>query len=311
MISVLGGGVAGLCAATAISEQGHEVEVIVPNTAPEPASWLAGGMLAPFCEGATAPDCVVARGRAAIGWWANRARSFAACGTLVVAQAGNAAELDHFARSTQAHRWIDPGQLEPDLAGRFTRGLFFPDEAHLDPREALTTLRDGLLARGVRFGEASDGQCTVDCRGIAARDDLDDLRAVRGEMLEVLAPDVSLMRPVRLLHPRLPCYIVPRGEGRYMIGATMIENGRAGPITVQATMDLLSAVYALHPGFAEAQIINTGAGLRPAFPDNIPVLRRTAGGFHLNGLYRHGFLMAPVLAIELVQQLRKEMVGKR
>lgn len=94
-----------------------------------------------------------------------------------------------------------------------------------------------------------------------------------------------------------------------MIGATMIEKRACWSDYGLGNDGLLSTVYALHPGFAEAQIINTGAGLGPAFPDNIPVLRRTAGGFHLNGLYRHGFLMAVVLALELVQQLRKEMAG--
>lgn len=306
MISVLGGGVAGLCAATALSDEGHELELIVPNNAPEPASYLAGGMLAPFCEGETAPDCVVARGRAAIGWWASRIRSFAARGTLVVTRVSDAPELDRFARATQEHYWVNPSELEPGLAGRFTRGLFFPDEAHLDPCEALTTLRETLIVRGVRFREAAHGKCIVDCRGIAAQEKLADLRAVRGEMLEVMAPEVSLTRPIRLLHSRFPCYVVPRGDGRYMIGATMVENGRAGPITVRATMDLLSAAQTLHPGFAEAQIISSGAGLRPAFPDNIPVLRHVADRFFLNGLYRHGFLMAPALAVELVQRLRKD-----
>jgi len=307
MISVLGGGVAGLCAATALSEEGYEVELIVPNNAPAPASYLAGGMLAPFCEGETAPDCVVARGQMAIGWWARRVRSFAARGTLVVARDIDAPELDRVALATKENLWISPNELEPALAGRFPRGLFFPDEAHLDPREALTTLRDGLIARGVRFREVLQGERVVDCRGISARDKLVDLRAVRGEMLEVMAPDVSLTRPIRLLHPRFPCYVVPRGNGRYMIGATMVENGLAGPITVRATKDLLSAVQTLHPGFAEAQIINTGAGLRPAFPDNVPVLRREANRIHLNGLYRHGFLMAPALSLEILQLLKKEI----
>jgi glycine oxidase len=142
-----------------------------------------------------------------------------------------------------------------------------------------------------------------------------DLRAVRGEMMLVESADITLSRPIRLLHPRFPCYIVPRGEGRFMIGATMIESARSGPITARALMELLSAAYALHPAFAEAVLLETGTGLRPAFADNLPALRfegpdaeatqtgTDMGRIHLNGLYRHGFLMAPILAERLASQL--------
>ena len=307
VISVLGAGVAGLCAATTMSESGMEVELVVPEHAPHPTSALAGGMLAPFCEGEAAPHCIVTRGQAALAWWAHRSTSFAARGTLVVAPPRDAAELDRFANATRGHRWISPADLEPDLAGRFMRGLYYPDEAHLDPQEALATLRDRLVARGVHIRHCARGKRIVDCRGLASADQLHDLRPVRGEMLEILAPDVTLTRPVRLLHPRFPCYIVPRGAGRYMIGATMVETSHAGAITARAAMELLSAAYAVHPAFAEGEILATGVGHRPAFPDNIPVVRRIGDTFYLNGLYRHGFLMAPVLATDLAIALNKEL----
>jgi glycine oxidase len=307
MISVLGAGVAGLCAATALAEQGARVEVIEPPDAPPPVSHLAGGMLAPFCEGESAPEIVVSRGQGAVDWWAARVDGVARRGTLVVAPPRDQAELDRFARATRAHAWVDPATLEPDLAGRFARALFFADEAHLDPRAALGALRKALLDRGVVFraGDPS-GRFTVDCRGLGARADLPDLRAVRGEMLEVHAPDVALSRPVRLLHPRFPCYVVPRGDGRYMIGATMVESARTGGATARAVVELLSAAYTLHPGFAEAEVITLGAGARPAFPDNIPAIRRDGARIHLNGLFRHGFLMAPALAQDLARMLTEE-----
>lgn len=307
MISILGAGVAGLCAATALAEAGIPVEVIAPADGPPPVSVLAGGMLAPFCEGEAAPEVVVTRGQAAVDWWAAHVPGVARRGTLVVAPPRDAAELDRFARATRGHEWTDPAGVEPDLSGRFARGLFFAAEAHLNPSAALDALRQGLVTRGVAIHDRPARGRIVDCRGIAAREDLSDLRPVRGEMLEVLAPDVTLTRPIRLLHPRFACYVVPRGEGRYMIGATMVESGNAGPITARAVMELLSAAYALHPGFAEAQVVATGTGLRPAFPDNLPALRRSGGAIHVNGMYRHGFLMAPVLAVELVALLHKEL----
>lgn len=306
MISILGQGVAGLCAATALAERGLAVEVIVPEGAPDPVSHLAGGMLAPFCEGEAAPPQVVARGQTAVDWWAAHVPGVVRLGTLVLAAPRDQAELDRFAQATQGHVWTDPAALEPDLAGRFARGLHYATEAHLDPVAALAHLRAALLARGVAFRNGPPRDRIVDCRGIAAKDHLPGLRAVRGEMLTVHAPDVTLTRTIRLLHPRFPCYIVPRGNHRYMIGATMVESAHPGGITARAVMELLSAAYTVHPGFAEAELRTTAAGLRPAFADNIPALRQDGDRIHLNGLYRHGFLMAPALAEDLAALLLKE-----
>ena len=310
MFSVLGAGVAGLCVATALAERGARVEVIDRDPDPTGASWYAGGMLAPFCEGEAAPDEVVTRGQAARDWWAARVPGVIRHCTLVVAPARDAAELDRFARATRGHAWVDPGAVEPDLAGRFARGLFFADEAHLDPRAATRALIAGLRARGVDLlfgtGAVPRGQ-VIDCRGMAARDHLPDLRAVRGEMLILRSPDITLSRPVRLLHPRFACYVVPRGAGLFMVGATMIESDRDGPITARSAMEILSAAYTVHPGFAEAELVETGAGLRPALPDNIPRVIHRDGRIHVNGLYRHGFLMAPALAEELAATLFQEV----
>lgn len=309
MFSVLGAGVAGLCVATALVERGAEVEVIDPDPDPTGASWYAGGMLAPYCEGEAAPERVVLAGQAAFEWWNARVPGVVQMGTLVVAPSRDRAELDRFARATRGHDWVDPGTLEPDLAGRFARGLHFPSEAHLDPRAATAALCARLSASGadLLFGTQSTprGQI-IDCRGLAARDTLPELRTVRGEMLVVETHDVSLARPVRVLHPRFPCYIVPRGEGRFMIGATMVESDCDAPVTARAMMELLSAAYVLHPAFAESFIVETGAGLRPSLPDNVPAVMHREGRIFVNGLYRHGFLMAPALAEDLGRTLFQE-----
>jgi glycine oxidase len=104
---------------------------------------------------------------------------------------------------------------------------------------------------------------------------------------------------VRLLHPRFPLYVVPWGDGVYMIGATVIESEETGAISLRSALELLSAAYALDPAFGEAEIIEHGAGARPAFPDNRPRIIARNGYIYVNGLYRNGFLLAPTLA-ELV-----------
>ena len=65
---------------------------------------------------------------------------------------------------------------------------------------------------------------------------------------------------------------------------------------MRSTVELLNAAYALHPAFGEAEILELGADLRPAFPDNLPAVRRASRSLHVNGLYRHGFLLGPAMA---------------
>ena len=308
MITILGAGVAGLCTATVLAERGQSVRVLDNGPEGAGASWLAGGMLAPCVESEQAPPEVARLGSLAADWWAARVPGVERRGTLVVAPARDGAEVDRFAARTSGHERIDPARiaaLEPDLAGRFATALFYESEAHLDPRRALRTLADGLRARGIEVrhdAPIAGTEADIDCRGLAARNRLPGLRAVRGEMLILRCPDVTLTRPVRLLHPRFPVYVVPRGDGLYMVGATMIESDATGPITLRSATELMSAAFALHPGFAEAAVVETGCGLRPAWPDNLPRVTYSGGRMHLNGLYRHGFLTAPALAEQLADR---------
>jgi glycine oxidase len=307
-IIVIGAGVAGLASALELADRGLAVEVVERGRVlgEGSCSWMAGGMLAPWCERATTEPEVAAWGAPSIAWWAERFPETVRKGSLVVAQPRDLPDLTRFAQRTERFDWLDAdgiAELEPDLGGRFRRALFFADEAHLDPRRALAALAKCLQDHGVaiRFGvelapEDAPADIVVDCRGLAARDALPDLRGVRGEMVVVRSPDVSLQRPVRLLHPRIPLYIVPRGNGLFMIGATMIESERRGPVSVRSAVELLNAAYALHPAFGEAEIVELGADLRPAFPDNLPDVRRSGHVLHANGLFRHGFLLAPALA---------------
>ena len=110
------------------------------------------------------------------------------------------------------------------------------------------------------------GGIIVDCRGLGARDDLKTLRGVRGERILIEAKDVRLTRPIRLLHPRVPFYIVPWPGAQFMIGATLIESADGGPATLRSAMELLSCAYALLPELGEARIVEIAAGVRPASP---------------------------------------------
>jgi glycine oxidase len=306
-VTVIGAGVAGLCCALELAERGAAVEVLERSERlGAGCSWYAGGMLAPWCECENSGPLIAELGVEGLEWWRAHFAGTHVSGTLLVAHGRDAAELTQFARRTARFERVDAhgiAALEPELAGRFDHGLYFAEEGHLDPRAALAALAGRLDAIGVRirYGvSVSDamltGRVLLDCTGLAARDELTDLRGVRGEMVLLRSHDISLSRPVRLLHPRLPVYVVPRGEGLFMVGATMIESDADGAASARSILELLSAAYALHPAFGEAQVLEIGAGVRPAFADNLPRLCRAGDTLYVNGLYRHGFLLAPPLA---------------
>jgi glycine oxidase len=306
-VAVIGAGVAGLACAVELAERGARVQLIErAASVGRGCSWYAGGMLAPWCERENAEELIATLGAAGIDWWCRHVPATARRGTLVVAQARDTLELTRFARRTTQWRWVEGASLqalEPELAARFDRALYFADEAHLDPRAALEALRARAIELGVavQFGvdaraAAVSSEVTVDCRGLAARDELTDLRGVKGEMLLVHSDEIQLSRPVRILHPRIPMYIVPRGAGVYMIGATSIESEDAVRITARSVIELLNGACVVHPAFAEADIVELGTQVRPAFADNLPKLRWQQSTLYVNGLYRHGFLLAPVLA---------------
>ncbi len=304
-IVVRGAGIGGLSAALVFARRGEKVTLLEK----EPsfvgnASWYAGGMLAPYCERESAEEVIERRGVDAIDWW-DKAYPGGVTheGTLVVANPRDRSELTRFADRTNHHTHVGAEEitlLEPDLASGFQQGLLYKGEAHMDARKAMQALLDQIIALGVTVVFNADPDhvppCDyeIDCRGMEA--DLAGTRGVRGEMLILHAPDVTLNRTVRLLHPRIPLYVVPRADKHFMIGATMIENDHDGPITVRSMMELLNAAYSLSPAFAEAEIVETGVGVRPAFEDNLPRLQRVGNKLTINGFYRHGYALGPLLA---------------
>lgn len=313
-VLVKGAGVAGLATALELARRGISVEVVERRAdIGLGASHWAGGMLAPYCEREAAEEIVLTSGLAAADWWDEAVPGLVQRrGTLVLANPRDLADLKRFATRSRGHRWLgeeEIAELEPDLAGRFGSGLFFSEEAHLNPRQALRGVYQAARQFGVsfRFGEEAGDTAgylsVVDCRGPQAIGEIEGLRGVRGEMLYLETGDVALSRPVRLLHPRHPLYIVPRGNGLFMLGATMIETEDDGPITARSMMELLNTAYALHPAFTEARIVETGTGIRPAFPDNVPRLIETSEGLAVAGMHRHGFLLAPALAREASERL--------
>ncbi|MDE2329807.1 MAG: FAD-dependent oxidoreductase [Bradyrhizobium sp.] len=305
-VSVIGAGIAGAWQALLFAQAGRQVTLHERGDAAmlQSTSHWAGGMLAPYCEAEASEPTIVRLGLRSLDLWREHLPQTPFNGSLVLAHPRDRADFERFARMTSGHTRLDAAsirELEPSLEERFRDGLFYPDEGHVDPRRVLPQLHARIAEAGgtIRFNsdvkpDDADG-ITVDCRGLAARDSETQLRGVKGEMVIVETGEIELARPVRLIHPRWPLYIIPRADHRFMIGATSVEAEDRG-VSVRSALELLSAAYAVHSAFAEARIVEFGAGLRPAFPDNLPRITINGERMAVNGLYRHGFLLAPALA---------------
>jgi len=239
--------------------------------------------------------------------------------------------------------------LEPELGRSFNQGLYLPQEGQIGNRRLLVALRKQLEQEEVNwlseclvteikanghgtaityqrkaYKQQSSKQqsqhfdLVIDCRGTGANiknansacAPLTDLRSVRGEIFQLFAPDVHLSRPIRLMHPRYQLYIAPKGKGFYVVGATEIESDDEANMTVRSAMELLSAAYSVHPGFAEANIRQHISQSRPAFSDNQPQIIVQDSLVQINGLFRHGFLIAPVVLEQVLSVVNNKVTGK-
>jgi glycine oxidase len=305
-VSVIGAGIAGAWQALLFAQAGHAVTLHErgDRAMTQSTSYWAGGMLAPWCEAETSEPLISRLGIRSLALWREYFPHTPFNGSLVVAHPRDRADFERFAKLTTGHRRLDAGalnELEPSLEGRFREGLFYADEGHVEPRRVLPELHARFTAVGgtIKFNsdpaqDDLDG-VVIDCRGLSARDTQPGLRGVKGEIILIETDEIKLSRPVRLIHPRWPLYVIPRGGNRFMLGATSIEAEDSG-VSVRSALELLGAAYAVHPAFAEARIVEFGSGLRPAFPDNLPRIAIDNERIAVNGLYRHGFLLAPALA---------------
>jgi glycine oxidase len=305
-VSIIGAGIAGAWQALLFAQAGHTVTLHERSdeSLTDSTSHWAGGMLAPYCEAEVAEPIISRLGLRSLDLWRRELPDTPFNGSLVVAHARERNDFERFARMTEDHERLDAAglaRLEPLLEGRFREALFFPAEGHVEPRRVLPKLHERIRAAGgtIKFNSDVSAQdldgIVIDCRGLSARDETPELRGVKGEMILIETSEVELKRPVRLIHPRWPLYVIPREDHLFMLGATSIETEDTG-VSVRSALELLGAAYSVHPAFAEARIVEFGSGLRPAFPDNLPRIGIRGGKINVNGLYRHGFLIAPALA---------------
>ena len=260
---------------------------------------------------------------------------FRQSGSLVIAHKNDRAEYLRFKQrllakmpSGAAHVYQDLNRTalferSPDVADHFDVGLYIANESSVDSALFMKVIGERLREKGLNWYAQSEVKSiqqsgdtarvdykidntehseqfdhVIDCRGLAAKDNLKDLRGVRGEVITLYAPEVEINTLIRLMHPRYRLYLVPRKNSIYLIGATQIESEDFSNVSVKSALELLSAVYSIHSGFAEARILKMETNCRPALKNNLPKIQRNGRIISINGLFRHGYLLSPLLAKE-------------
>ena len=336
-IGIAGVGLVGRVLALNLLRQGHTLTLFDEDTAygDKAAGMTAAGMLAVFAELESAESTIFEHGQRSIALWpALLAQigiedAYSQEGSIITAHPQDYAELDHFIETLKSKvkeaseiELLDKAgitALEPDLE-QHSKAFFIPQEGQVDAQRFMKATSDYLLShpsvtwhQEIKVEEVKEGQIcfagvcetydwVFDVRGLGAQDDMSDLRGVRGEVFWLDAPEVNISRPTRMLHPRYKIYIVPRPNNRYIIGATEIESEDKSPMSVRSSLELLSAVYSMHSGFAEARIINMVTNCRPTLKDNLPAIIQGEKLTCINGLYRHGYLLAPAIVEEALSK---------
>lgn len=330
--AIVGAGLIGRLTAWRLIRLGHRVTLFEKDTThTQSAAYVAAAMLAPWSEANLAEQNIVDMGLKALPTWQqwlqeleqdSQQKIFQQTGgTIVVAHGCDQPLWQQFQRRVQKKLGTEHTnqlntsmlfELEPELIPTFQQGLYFSQESVICNRSLLNALQQVLNTHATWRYEAIDDVNTlvkqgfdqvIDARGLGAKTDLPQLRGVRGEVIRVYAPDVHLKHCIRLIHPRYPLYISPRENNQYVIGATEIESNHDTPITVRSSLELLSALYSLHKGFGEAQVLEMQAACRPALPDNQPIIEHDQRVTRVNGLYRHGFMLAPTVINQMLESL--------
>jgi glycine oxidase len=323
--------VIGLAIAWRAAQRG--ASVVVLDARRDGAAWpVSAGMLAPVSEAEFGHDELLALGLESARRWPRFASEVAAaagvdagyrrCGTLVVARDRDEAEaLERELRYRRARdlaverlRASEARRREPALAPGVRLALDAPDDHAVDPRALRAALvaalegAGGELREGAEVAELRDGTVRLsDGSDVAAASTVVaagawagalagvPIRPVKGQILRLRDPAGPGLvdRVIRMAES----YLVPRGDGHYVLGATVEERGYDTTLTAGGVFELLRDAYEVIPGLTELEIEEASAGLRPATPDNGPIIGRANPNVILaTGHHRNGILLTPITA---------------
>ncbi len=331
-IGIIGAGILGRLLAIEFSKYHYQITLFEKDDKNSSLSSCAtaAGMLNPWSEINESTALVFELGVLSLTRWQEITQKISApeilshCGSAHVSSYGDKAKIDHLLKNLikkQEGLYCIPldnslkKQLFNKINSDFPYGFYLPDEKCIDPRLFITKSNDYFATKNnihfcyetniLKFSNntissennTENFDLVLNTTGYQGKSDLKDtLRGVRGSLILVEAPQVNLHSIVRLGHLRYPIYIVPRGEHKYIIGATTHETECTKPITVEANLELLSTACQFDPGFLEAHILDQRVNLRPSFANSEPKIQLLNNVYFLDGLYRHGITISPIIS---------------
>jgi len=338
---VVGGGVIGLACAHEAARRGVSVLVVERDRAGAGASGVAAGMLAPVTEADFGEERLLGLGVAARERWPAFAEQLGIEGSLrqdgALAVAADRDDAEELRRLHRLHRelgldagWLGPRalrRLEPGLSPRVAGGIEAPGDASVEPSVVVAALAEALRDEGGQLREGAEVEGLAREYGrvtgvVAGGERLSagtvvlaagawsgglgagPVRPVKGQLLE-LAVRPGRPSPIERVVRTPRCYLVPRDGGRLVLGATVEEQGFDTTVTAQGVFDLLEAAREVLPDVGELELVGARAGLRPATPDNVPLVGPGSepGLLLATGHHRNGILHAPLAAEQVAGQL--------
>lgn len=331
---IVGAGIVGRLLAFRLAQLGWQISLFEQSA--DNCSMAAAGLLTPIVELEKSETLIYSLGiRSLQQLWPLILQQleekifFNNQGSLLVSHPQDSAELRIFIKNIAGKlpnqnpcQQLNKEQLhdlEPSLH-KFNEGYYLADEGNIDSQAVMNALENQLEQRNINWQRnytvteikphqviSAQGNYSFDyvfdCRGLGAKQSFADLRGVRGELIFLHAPEVFISRPLRLFNSRHRLYLVPRPDSIYLLGASEIESEDRSPISLRSCLELLSSCFYVHSGFAEARIIKTVTHCRPTLANHLPRIKYQPGLVAINGLYRHGFLLAPALIEEVVGYL--------
>jgi len=222
-----------------------------------------------------------------------------------------------------AHAWLLPGEGQVDTVAMMAALHRAAPDVQWHWRAPVAALRKQGQGGALQLADGRElaFDRVIDARGVGAKaaspeqnaspikeplnrvvQGFPQVRGVRGEVIWLHCPGHGLTRPARLLHPRHRVYIVPRPGDLLLIGASEIEAEDRSPASLRSVVELLAAAHSVLPPLAEARILRLDVNLRPALPDNNPRIDSDGPLLRINGLFRHGWLLAPALVDQALRQ---------
>ncbi|WP_440682456.1 FAD-dependent oxidoreductase [Cysteiniphilum halobium] len=335
-IAIIGGGLVGRILALTLLESGADISIDLYEKSADfsgksSCGYAAAGMVAPVSEALDEGQKIYDISHASTEAWMDIDRwlsggVFTQTGTNIVAHPFDLSDLETKIERARSLSLCEHAYAQTVLADQYYKDKLLNRMLHIEnegcvhvprffgqsalylmrhPQVHLHLLQDISKARLQGFKKDYDYVC--DTRGLGAKDSFNDLYGIRGEALVVYAPEVNIQVITRLCHPRFPLYIVPRGGGFYYIGATIVQSEDVSQISMISQLALLSALLIVDEGFVEARIVKNFTQVRPCFKEGLPRLIQQNNLITLNGFYRHGYLLAPIYALEVVDKIKNSI----